>query len=397
METESQPLLFREIMEQPRVLANTLAQYVGPGYCLKMTRPPLDDAGIARISKIYLTACGTSFHAALSARYLLEELAEIPTVVEQASESGQHQLLVDAGTLAVAVSQSGRSRETLEALTRARRKGAATLALVNDGDSPLAKAADGCVTTLAGRVTPHSSTKAFTSQSLVLGLMAFRIARARGLLKDTFQEEIQPFGRIAETVRGALVKCLDQVDPAARLLSAHSHLFILAKGSLLPMVYEGALKFKEIARFHAEGYSAGEFGHGPLALVGPETPVALMAFSDHHNGHGSFTALARELTGRGAPLIVFAEDGPRKDPELLKTADCAILLPPAPPRLRPLAALAPLQLLACALGCLRGLDVDRPGGLLEGARLPDFPGDADGGLPEAVTDPGLQAARGLDG
>jgi glucosamine--fructose-6-phosphate aminotransferase (isomerizing) len=136
------------------------------------------------------------------------------------------------------------------------------------------------------------------------------------------------------------------------------------------MVYEGALKLKEIARLHAEGYSAGEFGHGPLALAGPDTPVAVMAFSDSHNGKGSFTDLARALKDRGAPLILFAEDGPRKDPELLKTADCAILLPPAHPRLRPFAALIPLQLLACSLGRLKGLDVDRPAGLLDPLPLP---------------------------
>ncbi|MDR1040436.1 MAG: SIS domain-containing protein [Deltaproteobacteria bacterium] len=389
METESQPLFFREIMEQPRVLANTLAQYLGPGYCLKMNLPPLDDLGIARITKVYLTACGTSFHAALTARYLIEELAEIPAVVEQASESGQHQLLVDSGTLAVAVSQSGRSRETLYAMGEAKRKGAMTLALVNDADSPLARAADGRLTTLAGRVTPHSSTKAFTSQALVLGLLAFRIAKSRGLLKDSFKEEIQPFGRIAETVRGALVKCQGQVEPVARLLSSHSRVFILAKGNLLPMVYEGALKLKEVARFHAEGYSAGEFGHGPLALASPDTPVALMAFSDSHNGHGSFTELARALRSRGAPLVLFAEDGPRKDPELLKLADCAVLLPPAPPRLRPLTALMPLQLLACALGQLRGLDVDRPGGLLSEGSVPDGPE----GRPEIFLGTGPTAAR----
>ncbi|MDR3154415.1 MAG: SIS domain-containing protein, partial [Deltaproteobacteria bacterium] len=216
METEVQPLFLREIMEQPRVLANTLAQYVGPGYSLKMTRPPLDEATIRKISKVYLTASGTSYHAALTARYLLEELAGIPAVVESASESGQHQLLVDSCTLAVAVSQSGRSLETIRALEAAKGKGAATLALVNDADSPLARAADGCVTTLAGRVLTHSSTKAFTSQTLVLVLMAFRLAQARGLLRDGYLEEIQPFGRVSETVRGALVKCRDQVEPLAR-------------------------------------------------------------------------------------------------------------------------------------------------------------------------------------
>ncbi|MDR2613626.1 MAG: SIS domain-containing protein [Deltaproteobacteria bacterium] len=377
-------------MEQPRVLANTLAQYVGPGYRLKMGRPPLDEDGIRRISRVYLTACGTSYHAALTARYLLEELACVPAVVEQASECGLHQQLVGPSTLAVAVSQSGRSRETLNALEAARRKGAATLALVNDATSPLARAADGCLTTLAGRVLAHSSTKAFTTQSLVLALMAFRIARARGLMRDTYLEEIQALGRIGETVRGTLAKCRGQVEPLARLLNAHSHLFILAKGSLLPMVYEGALKLKEIARLHAEGYSAGEFGHGPLALAGPDTPVALMAFSDARYEAAAFKDLARSLRSRRVPLVLFAEDGPRKDVELLTMADCAVLLPPAPPRLRPLTAILPFQLLACALGQMKGLDVDRPGGLLNGSRVPD----ENGGHPDLPAGSPSGAARG---
>jgi glucosamine--fructose-6-phosphate aminotransferase (isomerizing) len=366
MENYIQPLFLREIMEQPRVLANTLAQYVGPGYCLKMTRSPLDEVSLKKIRKVYLTACGTSFHAALTARYLLEELAEIPTVVEPASECGQHQLLVDNNTLAVAVSQSGRSKETLLALDMAKKKGAITLALVNDAQSPLVKSARGFITTLAGRVLTPSSTKAFTSQTLVLGLMAFRIAQVRGLLKDSFREEIQQFERVAETVRHALSQCEKQIDKVANMLLNYHHLFILAKGHLMPMVYEGALKLKEVAKFHAEGYSAGEFGHGPLAMASPGTPIILMAFNDQHNGALSYSDLTYELKSRGAPLILITEDGPRKNLTLLKSADCAILLPPVPPRLRSLVALIPLQLLACRLGILKGEDVDRPGGNLYG-------------------------------
>jgi glucosamine--fructose-6-phosphate aminotransferase (isomerizing) len=366
MDNNIQPLFLREIMEQPRVLANTLAQYVGPGYCLKMTRPPLDELTLKKVQKVYLTACGTSFHAAMTARYLLEELAEIPTVVEQASECGQHQLLVDNNTLAVSVSQSGKSKETLMALDLAKKKGAITLALVNDTQSPLATNARGFISTLAGRVLTPSSTKAFTSQTLVLGLLAFRLAQVRGLLKDTFREEIQQFERVAETVRHALSLCDSQIGEVATMLLNYHHLFILAKGHLLPMVYEGALKLKEVAKFHAEAYSAGEFGHGPLAMTSPATPIILMAFNDQHNGALSYTDLTYELKSRGAPLILITEDGPRKNIALLKTADCAILLPPVPPRLRPLVALIPLQLLACRLGLLRGHDVDHPGGLLYG-------------------------------
>ena len=195
MEQETYPLFLREIKEQPRVLSNTLAQYLGPGYSLKMTKQPLDEVSLKKITKVYLTASGTSFHAALTARYLIEELAELPTVVEQASECGQHQLLVDNTTLAITVSQSGRSKGTLDALELAKKKGAITLALVNEPKSPLAALAQGVVTTLAGRVLTPSSTKAFTSQTLVLGLLAFRLAQARGLNGGKFRDELSELER----------------------------------------------------------------------------------------------------------------------------------------------------------------------------------------------------------
>ena len=363
MEHELYPLFLREIKEQPRVLSNTLAQYLGPGYNLKMTKFPLDSITLKKITKIYLTASGTSFHAALTARYMIEELAELPTVVEQASECGQHQLLVDNTTLAITVSQSGRSKGTLEALELAKRKGAITLALVNEAKSPLALMAQGCVTTLAGRVLTPSSTKAFTSQTLVLGLLAFRLAQARGATRESFRAELQEFERLPEIVRRAVTGCEEQVGAVAESLLRHDHLFILASGNLLPMVYEGGLKLKEVARHFAEGASAGEFGHGPLAMAGPGTPVVLLAFNGDRNV-SVHKDLAAELKRRGSPLIIITEDGPLRNKGLLTLADHAILLPQAPPRLRPQVALIPLQLLACRLGQLKGLDVDHPGGLL---------------------------------
>jgi glucosamine--fructose-6-phosphate aminotransferase (isomerizing) len=374
MEQEIYPLFLREIKEQPRVLSNTLAQYLGPGYHLKMTKAPLDDVSLRKISKVYLTASGTSFHAALTARYLIEELAELPTVVEQASECGQHQLLVDNATLAITVSQSGRSKGTIEALELAKRKGAITLALVNEPKSPLAAMAQGYITTLAGRVLTPSSTKAFTSQTLVLGLLAFRLAQARGLGRGNFHDELQQLERLPEIVRRAVTLCEEQIGEIARSLLAYKSIFILASGNLLPMVYDGGLKLKEVARFFAEGASAGEFGHGPLAMAGPEAPVMLLSFNDQVNG-SVHRDLALELKKRGSPLIIITEDGPLKNNGLLSLADHSILLPQAPPRFRPQVALIPLQLLACRVGQLKGLDVDRPGGLLYQAAYSEAPED----------------------
>jgi glucosamine--fructose-6-phosphate aminotransferase (isomerizing) len=227
----------------------------------------------------------------------------------------------------------------------------------------LAALAQGYITTLAGRVLTPSSTKAFTSQTLVLGLLAFRLAQARGLGKDNFRDELQKLERLPETVRRAVTLSEEQIGEIAVRLLDFQHLFILASGNLLPMVFEGGLKLKEVARFFAEGASAGEFGHGPLAMAGPKTPVILLSFNDQENV-SVHKDLALELKKRGSPLIIVTEDGPLKNTGLLTLADHSILLPQAPPRFRPHVALIPLQLLASRVGQLKGLDVDHPGGLL---------------------------------
>jgi glucosamine--fructose-6-phosphate aminotransferase (isomerizing) len=360
------PFFLKEIQEQPKVLANTLARYLAPNAQLKMTRPPLDDQTLRRIDKAYITACGTSYHAALTARYIIEELAQIPAVVEPASECGRHQLLVDEATLAVAVSQSGRSHDTLAALAMAASRGAATLALVNEAGSPLADRADGSLMTLAGTVSTLSSTKAFTSQTLVLGLMGLRMAQSRGLMRDQWREELESLGRVPELVRHALSH-EERVAALAERLAGFEHAFILARGHMLPMAFEGALKLKEVAKIHAEGYSTGEFGHGPLALAGPGTPVILISFADENETRG--LALAGELKRRGVPLILISEDGPGLDPALSDLADALLPIPRVPPRLRPVVAVIHLQLLAYHLGRLKGLDVDETGGLLPSERL----------------------------
>ncbi|MDR2386504.1 MAG: SIS domain-containing protein, partial [Deltaproteobacteria bacterium] len=319
---------------------------------------------LKKIKNTYITACGTSYHAALTARYIIEELAQIPTVVEPASECGRHHLLVDESTLAVAVSQSGRSPDTLAALDLAKQRGAQTLAVVNEPDSPLTEAATGTLLTLAGKVHSKASTKAFTSQSLVLALLGLRLAQSRNLLRNQWRQEIESFSRVPEMVREAILKkdLEPKVIELAHKLNKQTQVFILARGHLLPMALEGALKLKEVAKIHAEGYLCGEFGHGPLALAGPGTPIIMFSFSDEHEA--SSLTLALELKARKAPLILITEDGPKKDEGLASLADVFLPLPQAPSRLRPMVAVIPLQLLAYYLGRIRGFDVDHPGGTL---------------------------------
>jgi glucosamine--fructose-6-phosphate aminotransferase (isomerizing) len=331
-----------------------------------MTRPPLDDQSLKKIKGTYITACGTSYHAAMTARYIIEELARIPAVVEPASECGRHHMLVDERTLAVAVSQSGRSHDTMAAMEMAKSRGAATLALVNDEDSPLARLASGTLVTLAGTVSTFSSTKAFTSQTLVLGLMGLRIAQSRGLMREGWREEIENLGRVPELVRHASSR-EERVLSVSERLSGFEHAFILAQGRMLPMAFEGALKLKEVAKIHAEGFSTGEFGHGPLALAGPKTPVIIISFADE--GGSRCLDLAAELKVRRVPLFLISEEGPGLDPALSGLADLILPLPRVHPRLRPIVAVIHLQLLAYHIGREKGLDVDETGGLLPVERL----------------------------
>jgi glucosamine--fructose-6-phosphate aminotransferase (isomerizing) len=327
-----------------------------------MTKFPLDDLTLKKIKRIYITACGTSYHAALSARYLIEESAQLPTIIEPASECGRHQLLVDDTTLAIAVSQSGQSQETLTALELAKQRGATTLALVNSLPSPLAEAADGSLMTLAGQVMSKPSTKAFASQTLVLGLIGLRFAQNRGLYKDLWRQELEDLGRLPELVRHAL-GVQDSIVSLAKWLNNFSHAFILASGHLLPLAFEGALKLKEVAKLHVEGYSAGEFWHGPLALVSSQTPIILIAFDAESNSASLKLALA--CKSLGAPVVLISEDGPKKDQNLANLADALLLLPQAPIRLRPLIGVIPFQLLAYHIGRLRGVDVDNSLGELK--------------------------------
>jgi glucosamine--fructose-6-phosphate aminotransferase (isomerizing) len=257
--------------------------------------------------------------------------------------------------------------------------------VVNEPDSPLAAAATGSLLTLAGKVNSQSSTKAFTSQTLVLALLGLRLAQSRNLLRREWRQEIESFSRVPEIIREALMK--KELEPkvieVANFLQVYSQAFILARGHLLPMALEGALKLKEVGRIHAEGYLAGEFGHGPLAMAGPNTPIIMFSFSDEQET--SSLSLAFELKSRNAPLILISEDGPKKDEALASIADIFVPLPPSPSRLRPMVAVIPLQLLAYHLGQSQGFDVDRPGGTLR----PDVQSCGPESVPRKKTNNGL--------
>ncbi|MDR0356565.1 MAG: SIS domain-containing protein [Deltaproteobacteria bacterium] len=416
-----EPYFLQEIQEQPKVISNTLSQYLKPNYQLsmKISKQPVGDIDLSKIKKAYITACGTSYHAALSARYIFEELASIPTLVEPASECGRHQLLVDKDTLAIAISQSGCSQDTLAALQLAASRDAFTLAVSNDPESPLVAAAEGHLLTLAGKTQSKSSTKAFTTQLLVLSLLGLRLAQARNCLtKERWKSEFEAVSRIHEYTRfaldkaakgptlssiengtaqnvpgngsaasspenwphlvaadlgaaakmadtGAIRSLIENASPLApivELLKNHSSCFILAKGHLWPMALEGALKLKEVAKIHAEGYLVGEFGHGPLALANETTPVIIFSFGDEDN-HNDMP-LASALKERKCPLILISEEGPNEDKALRSMADHFLPLPIVPSWIRPMVAVIPLQLLAFELGIAKNMDVDNPGGTL---------------------------------
>jgi glucosamine--fructose-6-phosphate aminotransferase (isomerizing) len=229
--------------------------------------------------------------------------------------------------------------------------------------------AQGTLLTLAGQVFSHSSTKAFTSQSLVLSLLGLRLAQKRLAGRDQWRQAFDKLSQLPELVRHAL-SAEEKVDALASKLANYSHCFILARGRTLPTALEGALKLKEIAKIHAEGHSLGEFAHGPLALVSEQTPVIIISFADEPDQIN--LALAFEFKARNAPLFLVTENGPQENRALASLADEILTVPQAPVRLRPIVAVIPFQLLAFRLGRLKGLDVDRPGGEISAAIYPDL-------------------------
>ncbi|MHC4108769.1 MAG: glutamine--fructose-6-phosphate transaminase (isomerizing), partial [Planctomycetota bacterium] len=312
---------------------------------------PSDCEGIRRI---VILACGTSWHAGLVGRHAIEELAGIPVDVEYASEYRYRPRLSIRGTLAIAISQSGETADTLEAMSAARAAGARIIGLVNVVGSSIARQADGGLYLHAGPEIGVASTKAFTSQIAALVLLALHLGRQRGLSLAQGRELVYGLARLPEQVDQVL-ELEPVIEVLAREFADADNFLYLGRGVNFPVALEGALKLKEISYIHAEGYPAAEMKHGPIALIDENMPVVFVAPDDQL--YRKVLSNMQEVKARRGRIIALTTEG---NGDLRTLADHQLQVPKTMPLLSPVVTSIPLQLLAYHIAVLRGCDVDRP-------------------------------------
>ncbi len=348
--------MLKEIYEQPRAVRDTLAgRFSLDSGQVYLDEIGLDDDALRRIEKVNLVACGTSWHASLVGKFLIEQMVRLPVEVDIGSEFRYRDPLVDEKSLTVVISQSGETADTLAALREAKRKGSMTLAICNVMGSMVTREADGTLYTHAGPEIGVASTKAFTSQLVALNLLALHLASIRETMDaDEIRKHLQELTRIPSLMEKILTQ-----DPAIEELSkhfAHSEDFLyLGRGINYPIALEGALKLKEISYIHAEGYPAGEMKHGPIALIDHDMPV--VALAPDHATYEKMVANMENVKARDGILIAVVTEG---NEEMLRIADHTLFIPKSDPCLTPLVLIVPLQLLAYHIALRRGCDVDQP-------------------------------------
>jgi glucosamine--fructose-6-phosphate aminotransferase (isomerizing) len=347
--------MLKEIYEQPESVRNTLrGRLLVEEGTARLDGLGLDAQDIADLDRIVILACGTSWHAGLVGRHLLERLAGIPVQVEYASEFRYRSGLPLNDALAIAISQSGETADTLEAIRAARLAGARCVGLVNSVGSTIARETDGGVYLHAGPEIGVASTKAFTSQLTALLLLGLYLGRQRGMWLEDGRALAEDIATLPELVRSALAVD-EEVRSLARTYVDASNFLYLGRGVNFPVALEGALKLKEVSYIHAEGYPAAEMKHGPIALIDEDMPVVFVAPCDA--SYRKVLCNIQEVKARGGRTIVVTTQG---NGDLDELADHVIAVPQAPPLLSPLVTVIPLQLLAYHIAALRGLDVDRP-------------------------------------
>ena len=346
----------KEIFEQPRALRDTLVGRIS----VESGKVHLEElsgiyADIGRTRAVHFIACGTSLHASLCGKFLVEGIAKVPCFVDYASEFRYRDPIVAPGDLFVFVSQSGETADTLAALREAREKGARTLAICNAVGSMLTREAEGTIYTHAGPEIGVASTKAFATQLTAIALLAIYLAELKGSLK---REEavaclsaLQELPKLAERTLG-LEK---EIEKIARDYCRYNNFLYLGRGIHYPIALEGALKLKEISYIHAEGYPAGEMKHGPIALIDGNLPVVALAMKDHV--YEKVVSNLGEVKARDGKVISITQ---AKDERLLKTSDAILEVPATHPLLQAILSVIPLQLLAYHIAVLRGCDVDQP-------------------------------------
>jgi len=347
----------KEIYEQPRAVADTLLGRHDANSRLTLDEIRIPEDELRRVDKIIVVACGTAFYAGLVAKYAIEHWTRIPCEVELASEFRYRDPIVDRTTLVVAISQSGETADTLMAIRHAREQQARVLAICNTNGSTIPRESDAVIYTHAGPEIGVASTKGFLTQLVACYLLGLYLAQVRGT-KDC--DEIGEVLRELASMPDAIARVLDDMEPvealAAEFVNNRSVLFI-GRHVGYPVALEGALKLKELAYIHAEGFAAAELKHGPIALIENQLPIFVVVPSSSDVLHDKVLSNLQEVRARGAKTIVLAEEG---DDVVSRYADVLIRLPRVSTLLQPLVATVPLQIFACELATKKGHDVDQP-------------------------------------
>lgn len=348
--------MLKEIHEQPRAVRDTLAgrfrEETGDVYLADLK---YDDATLQSVERMVIVACGTSWHAALTGKFMIEEHCRIPVEVDIASEFRYRKPVINNRTLVLVISQSGETADTLAALREAKKLGALNLAICNVLDSSIAREAAGVLYTHAGPEIGVASTKAFVTQLAALQLFTIRLGRAIGTLDSSQgRSMIDGLKKLPELLEQAL-KVNDMTEKVAKQYMHARDFLYLGRGRNYPIALEGALKLKEISYIHAEGYPAGEMKHGPIALIDEEMPVVVLV--PKNSAYDKTLSNMEEVIARGGRVIAICSEG---DTDVRTKAETVLELPSLSEDLDPILLSVPLQLLAYHIAVLKGTDVDQP-------------------------------------
>jgi glucosamine--fructose-6-phosphate aminotransferase (isomerizing) len=352
--------MLKEIFEQPTAARETIlgrvSQDSGRVFLEEMK---ITEAQLRAVQKVTMLACGTSWHAGLVGKFMLEKLARIPVEVDYGSEYRYRSPIVGPNTLAVVITQSGETADTLAALREAKREGASSIAICNVVGSMATRETDGTIHTHAGPEIGVASTKAFTSQLVALYLLALRLGQVRGTLSaEASKPHVEALLHLPLLLEETL-KIAPEIEEIAARFQARTDFLYLGRGINYPIALEGALKLKEISYIHAEGYPAGEMKHGPIALIDEQMPVVTIAPHDHV--FEKMIGNMQEVKARGGSVIALTTRGDDTLAAILdRSRDSVIHLPRAPELLTPILMVVPLQLLAYDIAVRRGCDVDQP-------------------------------------
>ncbi|MCV7178294.1 glutamine--fructose-6-phosphate transaminase (isomerizing) [Mycolicibacterium sphagni] len=350
--------MLKEIAEQPAAVADTLLGHFVDGRIV-LDEQRLSDQELREIDKVFIVACGTAFHSGLLAKYAIEHWTRLPVEVELASEFRYRDPVLDRGTLVIAISQSGETADTLEAVRHAKSQKAKVLAICNTNGSQIPREADAVLYTRAGPEIGVAATKTFLAQIAANYLVGLALAQARG---TKYPDEVEREYRELESMPDLVARTLDHMGPITELgqrFAKSPTVLFLGRHVGYPVALEGALKLKELAYMHAEGFAAGELKHGPIALIEEGLPVIVVMPSPKNAAtlHAKLLSNIREIQARGAVTIVIAEEG---DDTVRPYADHIFEIPSVSTLFQPLLSTVPLQVFAAAVARARGYDVDKP-------------------------------------